>query len=345
LLLASVIGEKWDFMKDGVRKKFEKKKEFRNVEEYKKENYEKYSKYDIKKYKTGYQEVTTEKFLKNERDQLCQSLEEDNVKNSLVKFGLITHLIEDVSQFKKSIKMLPAPAQKFGGKAGKSSEERRRTSGRTDKEIIKQKGGTNVKLQQSNFVGRSLKLLSPIRAFYGDERSNFIEELADRRRRDTGMTRGRKGTLKIPLGQVPKCYGWKYLKALDALIDDKTVDTDYLSQSMSDMLDMTFSSSVSSIFVECEEALVRSEEMCPLVEDSEEESSAKCPDKCQQYGSSPQSPDCAYGEICCKAACGGFKCLKPSGKNRSAKAEKCSVGDKFMQCVYQKVDSQICADG
>ena len=47
------------------------------------------------------------------------------MKNSLVKFGLITHLIEDVSQFKKSIKMLPAPAQKFGGKAGKSSEERR----------------------------------------------------------------------------------------------------------------------------------------------------------------------------------------------------------------------------
>ena len=57
------------------------------------------------------------------------------MKNSLVKFGLITHLIEDVSQFKKSIKMLPAPAQKLGGKAGKSSEERRRTSGRTDKEV------------------------------------------------------------------------------------------------------------------------------------------------------------------------------------------------------------------
>ena len=25
----------------------------------------------------------------------------------------------------------------------------------------------------------------------------------------------------------------------------------------------------------------------------------------------------------------------------SAKAEKCSVGDKFMQCVYQKIDSQV----
>ena len=39
------------------------------------------------------------------------------------------------------------------------------------------------------------------------------------------------------------------------MIDDQTVDTDYLSQSMSDMLDMTFSSSVSSIFEACEAAL------------------------------------------------------------------------------------------
>ena len=33
--------------------------------------------------------------------------------------------------------------------------------------------------------------------------------------------------------------------------------------------------------------------------------------------------------------------MKPGGKNMSAKAEKCSVGDKFMQCVYQKIDSQV----
>ena len=59
------LAEKWSFMKDGDRKKFEKKKEFRNVEEFKKEN-EKYSKYDIKKFNNQYSEPTTEKFLKNE---------------------------------------------------------------------------------------------------------------------------------------------------------------------------------------------------------------------------------------------------------------------------------------
>ena len=84
------------------------------------------------------------------------------------------------------------------------------------------------------------------------------------------------------------------------MIDDKTVDTDYLSQSMSDMLDMTFSTSVTSIFAECEEALLTSEEMCPLLQEPDQENSAKCPDKCRPYGTSPKSRDCAYGEICCK---------------------------------------------
>lgn len=346
ILLTTVIGEKWDFMKDGDRKKFEKKKEFRNVEEYKKETYEKYDKYDIKKYKNEYPEPTTEKFLKNEKDQLCQSLEEDNVKNSLLKFGLITHLIENVNKFKKSMKTLSTAGQKVGlkQKTDKSAKTRinTRTNTRTDKELIKQKGGTNVKLQQSNFVGRSLKLLSPLKMFYDDERSNFIEEQVDRRKRDT---RGRKGTLKIPLGQVPKCYGWKYLKTLDALIDDTTVDTDYLSQSMSEMLDMKFSSSVSEIFDDCEDALLTPFKMCPQLQYPEEADSPKCPDKCSPDNLTSESLDCAYGEICCKAVCGGFKCIKPEGKNKPEKSEKCSVGDKFMQCVYQKIDTQICSDG
>ena len=53
-------------MKDGDRKKFEKKKQFRNVEKL----YDKYDKFDMKKYKTDYVEPTTEKFLKNEVNTL-----------------------------------------------------------------------------------------------------------------------------------------------------------------------------------------------------------------------------------------------------------------------------------
>ena len=88
----------------------------------------------------------------------------------------------------------------------------------------------------------------------------------------------------------------------------KTVDTDYLSQSMSEMLDMSFSSSVSQIFAECEEALLTEEPMCPALpyseEDDEEEEirpgGSKCSNKCTPDDLSAQSADCAYGEICCK---------------------------------------------
>ena len=53
---------------------------------------------------------------------------------------------------------------------------------------------------------------------------------------------------------------------MEALIDDKTVDVDFLLQSMSDMLDMTFSASVSNIFTECDTVLSQSNPMCPIIE-------------------------------------------------------------------------------
>ena len=103
---------------------------------------------------------------------------------------------------------------------------------------------------------------------------------------------------------------WTFLKTFL-----QTVDTDYLSQSMSEMLDMSFSSSVSEIFEECEEALLTEEPVCPAlpypeeeedeeVDEEEEEEvtrgSSKCPNKCTPGNLSAQSADCAYGEICCK---------------------------------------------
>ena len=40
-------------------------------------------------------------------------------------------------------------------------------------------------------------------------------------------------------------------------------------------------------------------------------------------------------------ACGGFKCIKPGVKNKNEKSEKCGLGDTFMQCVYQKIDTKV----
>ena len=79
---------------------------------------------------------------------------------------------------------------------------------------------------------------------------------------------------------------------------------------MSEMLDMSFSSSVSEIFEECEEALLTDEPVCPALPYPQDEmegeeredtrGASKCPNKCTPGNLSAQSVDCAYGEICCK---------------------------------------------
>jgi len=337
LLVPLVWGDKWSYLKESARKRMEKKKDYRNVEDAKKEAYEKpinkiYKKNKIKKA----EKKNKEKFLKDEKLQLCRSVDEDDVKNTLLKFGLVTHLYDEVTKFRKAMKSLQdsIPKSKKKNKSGSSIAK-------ADKEIIQQKGGPIVKLSQSNWVGRSLGIIPPLSAYhYGyDDGTNYVES-HKRRKRDSYLrtTRGRKGTLKVPVGQVPLCYGWKYLKALDALIDDEKVDTEFLDQSVSDMLDMKFSQAVSTIIEDCGFALSSTQgNICPPVADPAPGTPKTCSDQCQPM----VEAQCQYREICCKASCGGYRCLPL----RSAKSNKCHEADQFMQCVYQKIDNQLCSDG
>jgi len=156
LLINMVLGDKWSYLKENKKRGMEKKKYYRNVEEAKKETYEKPSstKTNSKKAKTKVEE----KFLKDEHLQLCRSVEEDDVKNTLLKFGLVTHLYDEVSKFRKTLKSLQdsIPKSKKKNKSGSSA------MAKADKELLKQKGGPVVKLSQSNWVGRSLGMLQPL---------------------------------------------------------------------------------------------------------------------------------------------------------------------------------------
>jgi len=329
LLITMVLGDKWSYLKENKKRGMEKKKYYRNVEEAKKETYEKptSSKINNKKAKEP------ETFLKDEHLQLCRSVEEDDVKSTLLKFGLVTHLYDEVSKFRKTMKSLQdsIPKSKKKNKSGSSA------IAKADKELLKQKGGPVVKLSQSNWVGRSLGMLQPLSAYhYGyDEGTNYVEGKKRRRKRDSYLKtmRGRKGTLKVPVGQIPLCYGWKYLKALDALIDDEKVDTEFLDQSISDMLDMKFAQSVSGIIEECGASLSTTN-ACPSVDISGSGSESSCEDQCTPGGES----ECQYREICCKASCGAYRCLP----TKAAKSNKCHEADQFMQCLYMKIDTQIC---
>jgi len=339
LFITMVLGDKWSYLKENAKKRMEKKKDYRNVEDAKKEAYEKpLNKINYKKSKTKKTEMKIEeKFLKDEKLQLCRSVEEDDVKNTLLKFGMVTHLYDEVTKFRKAMKSLQdsIPKSKKKNKSGSSH------IAKADKEIIQQKGGPVVKLSQSNWVGRSLGMLPPLSAYhYGyDDGTNYVEGLKKRRKRDSYLRtmRGRKGTLKVPVGQVPLCYGWKYLKALDALIDDEKVDTEFLDQSVSDMLDMKFSQGVTTIIEDCGLALSSTNSnVCPPVAESDSGAERTCADQCQPM----VETECQFREICCKASCGGYRCLPI----KTAKSNKCQEADQFMQCVYQKIDTQLCPD-
>merc|ERR1719228_43488 len=115
----------------------EKKKDYRNVEDAKKEAYEKpinkiYKKNKIKKA----EKKNKEKFLKDEKLQLCRSVDEDDVKNTLLKFGLVTHLYDEVTKFRKAMKSL----QDLTPKSKKKKKTGPAHIAKADKVIIQQKG-------------------------------------------------------------------------------------------------------------------------------------------------------------------------------------------------------------
>merc|ERR1712080_466673 len=102
--LTHVVGDKWSDLK--TQSYLDKKKRHRNLEEAKTETEgikKNYAKPNKKKYRVS---TTTERFTKDERWQLCQSVDQADVKNTLLKFGLVTHLFEDAQKFRKTMKSL-----------------------------------------------------------------------------------------------------------------------------------------------------------------------------------------------------------------------------------------------
>jgi len=335
------VADKWSDLK--TQTYLDKKKRHRNLEEAKMDSggSKKKAVYEKSLDKKKKYEPTTENYLKDERWQLCQSVDEADVKNTLLKFGLVSHLFDDAQKFRKSMKAL----QDLVPRSNKKKKKKSKSGMKMEKEMIREKGGAAVKLSQSNWVGRALATYLPTQVGYDgipfemhkEDTNTIWGSRPERRKRDTllkGTLRGRrKGTLKVP-GQVPPCHGWKYLKALDVLDDSDNVDAEVLAESVSDMLNTEFSKSVSEILETCGERLAAGgSQLCPPPEDPVE-GEERCQSQCLV------NEECQYRELCCKASCGGFRCVStaPPGK-----ANPCQAADQYMQCVYQMIDNQLCS--
>ena len=99
-------------------------------------------------------------FYSIQKHQLCQSVEEDDIKNTLLKFGSVLHLYDDATMFKKSIKSLVTNKKNKKAENKKLIEQSKKqikAQARKDKDVRKK-----VKLNQGNFVGRSFPFSPPL---------------------------------------------------------------------------------------------------------------------------------------------------------------------------------------
>ena len=122
------LADKWSDLK--TQSYLDKKKRHRNLEEAKLDlgGVKKKAVYEKSLNKKKKYEATTETFLKDERWQLCQSVDQADVKNTLLKFGLVSHLFEDAQKFRKSMKslqdLIPRNSKKKKkGKSGMKAEK------------------------------------------------------------------------------------------------------------------------------------------------------------------------------------------------------------------------------
>ena len=128
-----MVADKWSDLKQNKKQSYlDKKKRHRNLEEAKSDSEDVKKELYLKSQNKKKVESTTETFLKNERFQLCQSVDEADVKNALLKFGLVTHLFEDAQKFRKSMKALQDSIPRSNNKKKKKNTK---TGMKEEKEV------------------------------------------------------------------------------------------------------------------------------------------------------------------------------------------------------------------
>lgn len=291
-----------------------------------------------------------------ERQRICMSYAEDSMPDFLLKFGTVTKLIEDVSEFEMKLK---AAEESF-------APWRKRRLWKANRGLT----GDKYLDEYSPF---------PSSSTYSGRLGSFRQRpvikhnhLSEKRKRK--KVKSERSDAKY----VHACYGYNYLSSMGALANDpsapssasgpKIPDLDLFRESLMDLGDMNLSDSLIQLADGCREKNDRQDKVCPALyqkkPDSrstpEDDASASlhgdnCPYSCLSH------MDCAEREICCPTQCGGASCYNPSlrAKYRSADgvsgaadkskkrkkcdaSRKCAMADGFVQCLYDGIGKRIC---
>jgi len=290
-----------------------------------------------------------------ERQRICMSYAEDSMSDFLLKFGTVTKLIEDVSEFEMKLK---AAEESF-------APWRKRRLWKANR------GLTGDKYLDDH--------LFPSPTTYSGRLGNFRQRpvikhnhLSEKRKRK--KVKSERSDAKY----VHACYGYNYLSSMGALANDpstpssgtKVPDLDLFRESLMDLGDMNLSDSLIQLADGCKEKNNRQDKVCPALYQTKPESRStpeddasvsphpdNCPYSCLSHN------DCAEREICCPTQCGGASCYNPGlrAKYRSADgvsvpgaadkskkrkkfdaSRKCAMADGFVQCLYDGIGKRIC---
>lgn len=303
-----------------------------------------------------------------ERKRICTSYVEDSMPDFLLKFGTVTKLIEDVSEFEMKLK---AAEESF-------APWRKRRLWKANRGLTGDKYLDEYSLfpSSSTYSGRlgSFRQRPVIK-------HNHLSEKRKRKKVKSERSDGK---------HVHACYGYNYLSSMGALANEpstpssgpKIPDLDLFRESLMDLGDMNLSDSLIQLADGCKQENDRQDKVCPALYETKPDSRSAPEDDASgslHAGDCPYANrdkqglpfytthgclsymDCAEGEICCPNQCGERSCYNPSlkAKYRSADSvsgladkskkrkkfdasRKCAMADGFVQCLYKGIGKRIC---
>jgi len=281
----------------------------------------------------------------NEKEKICMAARDEMFPNFLTKLGLITKMIDDVTNFRIRLK-------RSRSRVHETREEKRKkkTKGLTTDDVgasveateaiwkMKKKGKLED-MQLSSYKKPILLYKSKSNKLSGKHR------YSTRRRSDDK-------------DKLPICYGYQYLYAVDAIDDNGVPDIEVFQEYFSDLSDDKLALQLSDITHDCSEPILANGSFsCPEISKdhkwisdvdlkwSEDELYSKLtfPKSCQE--ACLLDSDCNGGELCCTNSCGGHTCYRSkTGPIRSNKSQSvCQDADNILNCVYDKIKKRVCA--
>jgi len=286
---------------------------------------------------------------KDEKEKLCMAARKEMFPNFLTKLGLITRMIDDVNDFRIRLKRSRSRMNEEGEKdlSWDSKTISRRTGSASPTDDV----GLSVEATEAIWkLKKKAKLQDAGLAAYKKPLSKRkTNKLGKAKRKHRFANRQKTQTDKT---QVPSCYGYQYLYAVDAVDDNGFPDVEVFQEYFSDLTDDKLALQLTDIMNQCSEPILADKSTssrCPefrghrawesdLLESGSGFSIPKaCPEACLI------DSDCDIGEVCCSNDCGGHTCHR--NKNYESKQRSlCQDADEIMKCVYNNIKKKVCPE-